>query len=68
MKSILAERSKRSMCSVRRKTAGPSGGLVAADALEDAGAVVEGVREDVYLRLVPIDKLAVHPDLVDLRQ
>ena len=38
-------------------------GLVGADALEHAGAVVQRVGEDVDLRLVPVDELAVHPDL-----
>ena len=42
------------------------GRLVAADALEDAGAVVQRVGEDVDLGLGPGHELAVHPDLVDL--
>ena len=44
------------------------GGLVAPDALENAGTVVECVGEYVDLSLVPVDQLAVHPDLVDCRQ
>ena len=40
--------------------------LVAADALEDAGAVVEAVHADVHLGVGPVDELAVHPDLVGL--
>jgi hypothetical protein len=50
------------------KDGGTVGGLVAADALEDAGTVVQGVREHMDLRRVPIDERPVHPDLVDLRQ
>ena len=42
------------------------GRLVAADALEDAGAVVEAVRADVDLASRPVDELAVHPDLLGL--
>ena len=38
--------------------------VVAADALEHAGAVVEAVRADVDARVVPVDELAVHPDLL----
>ena len=41
-------------------------GVVAADALEDAGAVVQAVREYVDLRVLPGDELAVHPDEVRL--
>src|SRR5665647_2870846 len=41
-------------------------GLVAADAFEDARAVVERVREDVDLGLAPGHKRAVHPDLLHL--
>ena len=37
-------------------------GLVGADALEHAGAVVEGVREHVHLGVLPGDEFAVHPD------
>ena len=40
--------------------------LVAANALEDTGAVVEAVDADVDLRVRPVDELAVHPDLVGL--
>ena len=54
------------MWSASRKTAGPFGGLVAADALEDAGAVVETVDADVNRRVRPVDELAVHPDLLGL--
>ena len=52
------------MWSVSRNTAGPLRRVVAADALEDAGAVVEAVRADVDARVVPVDELAVHPDLL----
>ena len=45
-----------------RKTAGPRVGLIAADALEDGRAVVQAVREDVDLRVLPGDELAVVPD------
>ena len=38
--------------------------VVAADALEDARAVVEAVSADVNARIVPVDELAVHPDLL----
>jgi hypothetical protein len=38
--------------------------LVGADALEDARSVVKGVREYVYLRVLPGDELSVQPDLV----
>src|SRR5204863_4093855 len=38
--------------------------VVAADPLEDAGSIVESVRADVDLRVVPVDQLAVHPDLL----
>ena len=41
-------------------------GLVAADALEDTGSVVEPVGADVNLRVGPVDEVAVHPDLVGL--
>ena len=41
-------------------------GLVAADALEDTGAVVEPVRADVDRRVGPVDELTVHPDLLGL--
>ena len=43
---------------------GAAVGLVGPDALEHACAVVEGVREYVYLRVLPGDELAVHPDEV----
>jgi hypothetical protein len=39
-------------------------GVVAADALEDPGAVVQPVGEHVDLRVLPRDELAVHPDEV----
>ena len=52
--------------SVSRKTAGALVGLVAADALEDARAVVQPVRADVDRRIGPVDELAVHPDLLGL--
>ena len=41
------------------------GRWVAAHPLENAGAVVEGVRQHVNLRLAPGDELAVEPDSVD---
>jgi hypothetical protein len=43
---------------------GAARGLVAADALEDAGAVVEPVRSDVDPGIGPVHELAVHPDLL----
>ena len=46
--------------------AGAAVGLVRADALEDPRAVVQRVREDVDLRVGPVDELAVHPDLLGL--
>ncbi len=42
-------------------------GLVGADALEDARAVVQRVREDVNPRVRPRDELTVHPDLLGRR-
>src|SRR5256885_11740368 len=39
-------------------------GLVRTDALEDAGAVVERVREYVHLRVLPGNQLSVGPDEV----
>ena len=44
----------------------PPRGRVGADPLEHAGAVVQRVREHVDRRVVPVDELAVHPDLVGL--
>ena len=41
-------------------------GLVGADPLEDARAVVQAVRADVDGRVGPVDQLAVHPDLLRL--
>src|SRR5947199_8901463 len=41
-------------------------GVVGADALEDAGAVVEAVREYVDLGVLPGDEVSVHPDEVGL--
>ena len=41
-------------------------GLVAADALEDAGAVVEPVAQNVDLGVFPSHELAVHPDPLGL--
>jgi hypothetical protein len=43
---------------------GPELGVVGPDALEDAGAVVEAVREYVDLRVLPGDEVPVHPDQV----
>ena len=42
------------------------GCLVAADALEHAGAVVQAVRPDVDLGVGPVDELTVHPDRLGL--
>src|SRR5918996_1284570 len=44
----------------------PVVGLVAADPLEDAGAVMEPVSGDVNLGVGPVHELAVHPDLLGL--
>ena len=44
--------------------AGTVVGLVGADPLEHAHAVVERVGEDVDAGVVPVDELAVHPDLL----
>ena len=41
-------------------------GRVAADALEDSGAVVQAVRADVDPGVRPVHQLAVHPDLLGL--
>jgi len=38
--------------------------LVAADALEDGRAILEGMREDVDFRVLPLDELVVHPDVL----
>ena len=38
--------------------------VVGADALEHRGAVVQAVREHVYLGVGPVDERAVHPDLL----
>ncbi len=40
--------------------------VVAADALEDARAVVQAVNADMDLGVGPVDELAVHPDLLGL--
>ena len=37
-------------------------GLVCANTFKYSGAVMQCVRQHVYLRFVPIDKLAVHPN------
>ncbi len=42
----------------------PGGCIIGADALEDAGAIVEGVAHHVNLGLIPGDELAIEPDLV----
>ena len=39
-------------------------GVVAADALEDARAVVQPVGQYVHRRVLPLDELPVHPDEV----
>jgi hypothetical protein len=41
-------------------------GLVGADALEHARSVVQAVRQDVDLGVLPGDELPVHPDEVGL--
>ena len=43
-----------------------AGRVVATFTLEDAGAVVKGVREDGDLRVREIHQLPVHPDLLDV--
>src|SRR5580693_4393216 len=53
------------MCSLARKM-GAGGQFVAAHAFEDRRAVVDDVRHDVDGRVVPVDELAVVPDLVGL--
>jgi hypothetical protein len=45
---------------------GAAVGLIGADALEDARAVVEAVAEYVDVGVVPWDELAVHPDQLRL--
>src|SRR5580693_4696227 len=40
--------------------------FVAADAFEDGGAVADHVRENVNFGVVPVDELAVVPDLFSL--
>src|SRR5260221_11049884 len=42
------------------------GALVRANAFEGTETIVKRVREDVHLRVVPVDELTVHPDLRDL--
>src|SRR5262249_24686789 len=42
------------------------GSFVGANSFEGAESVVERVRENVNLRVVPIDELTIHPDLGDL--
>ena len=42
----------------------PGGCLVGAHAFEDAGAIVEGMAQNVNFGLVPGDELAIEPDLV----
>ena len=54
------------MCSLARKIAGPAGQFVAAYAFKDRRAVVDDVRHHVDRRVVPVDELAVMPDLVGL--
>ena len=49
-----------------RKIGRALGRLVAADPLEDAGAVVQAVCADVHLGIRPVDELAVHPDRLGL--
>ena len=43
---------------------GPELGVVAADPLEHAGAVVQPVRQDVDLGVLTGDEISVHPDEV----
>ena len=59
-----AESCRRCMWSVSAEDRRALRRVVAADALEDAGAVVEAVRAHVDARVVPVDELAVHPDLL----
>ena len=42
------------------------GGVVDPDSLEDTRTVVECVCEDMDLRILPVDELAVQPDLFRL--
>ena len=42
----------------------PGLGLIAADPLEDADAVVKRVREHMNLGIIPVDEPPVHPDLL----
>ena len=51
---------------VQPEDGGAALGVVAADALEDAGAVVQAVRADVDPGVRPVHELAVHPDLLGL--
>ena len=44
----------------------PLGGVVDPDAFEDPGPVVHRMREDVDLRIGPVDELSVKPDLFRL--
>src|SRR5205085_8909885 len=41
------------------------GTFVTANPLEDAETIMQGVRQDMDLRLIPGDHLSVQPDLVD---
>ena len=45
---------------------GALGRVVAANAFEDAGPVMQAVDADVNLGVGPVDELAVHPDLLGL--
>ena len=40
--------------------------LITPDSLEDTETVVEGVREDMHSRIVPVNKLSIHPYFVSL--
>jgi hypothetical protein len=42
----------------------PADRIIGADALEDAGAIMEGMAHHVNLGFVPGDELAIEPDLV----
>ena len=44
---------------------GPARGAIRADAFEYTGPVVQGVGEDVDMRVSPVHELPVHPNLLD---
>ena len=53
---------------VEAEDGGAARGVVAANALEDGGAVLHGVREDVDVGIVPANEFAVAPDPVGRRE